>query len=227
MRIVSQARLPASWTNPQSPAPAPGLGTAAPRARSRETRRRFPGARIFTLATLLLGLPLNAQAQAQTQPKPEPRAQPQATAPEPTRREALATQGLPAERNFSYPWSWVWRATIRLLVVERGYVIDQQDPKSGFVLFHQAADEKNKKAALRGSIELIALDANNLDAGVRLLARVQNGGTHAAFTLLGALEQKIRREHGPPPVIPPPAKPEPKPPQKPGSKTGKSSVSGR
>lgn len=108
-------------------------------------------------------------------------------------------KGLPAERRVAYRWSQVWRAALRMLRVDRGWVIEDQSEEAGFVIF-QGPEGSN----IHGSLELIALGEKGSGAGIRLRAQVHNGGAHAAFTLLKALDRKLREDFGPP--APPSAK---------------------
>lgn len=111
---------------------------------------------------------------------------------------AMALQdrpGLPAQRKVKYRWSQVWRAAMRMIRVDRNWSIDDHSEEAGYLLFH--APEGSSQGA-RGSIELVALGKKESGSGLLVRAKVSNAGTHAAFTLLRALEQKLRADFGPP-----------------------------
>lgn len=110
--------------------------------------------------------------------------------PAPARRVG---KGLPAERRVAYRWSQVWRASLRMLRVDRGWAIEDQSEEAGFVIFQGPEGSK-----IHGSLELIALGEKDSGAGIRLRAQVHNSGSHAAFTLLKALDRKLREDFGPP-----------------------------
>lgn len=125
--------------------------------------------------------------------------------------------GLPAQRRVRYRWSQVWRAAMRMIRVDRSWSIDDHSQEAGYLLFH---DPSTQDGPLRGSIELVAMGEKESGSGLLIRAKVSNAGTHAAFTLLSALEQKLRADFGPPrPTSPPkpekPKKPAPKEPKEP------------
>lgn len=137
---------------------------------------------------------------------------------DPSPRTELCVQdrpGLPATRQVRYRWSQVWRSAMRLIRVDQGWSVDDASQEAGYLLFH---DPAASQSPTRGSIELIALGDKDSGAGLRIRAKVSNAGTHAAFTLLKALEQKLRADFGPPR---PPAPKKPEDPDKAPDKTKK------
>lgn len=117
--------------------------------------------------------------------------------------------GLPAQRRVRYRWSQVWRAAMRMIRVDRNWSIDDHSEEAGYLLFH---DPSTQEGSARGSIELVAMGEKESGSGLLVRAKVSNAGTHAAFTLLSALERKLRADFGPPQSPTPPKREKPKKP---------------
>jgi hypothetical protein len=105
----------------------------------------------------------------------------------------------------SYPVSDVWSSAVRFIRVDRGYVVREKDPASGYILFELGEGGKTYK----GSLELVrATDDQGRDA-TRAAFSLPDLPRHYEGMLLDKLGIKVREERGVPAPAPPAGKPPP------------------
>lgn len=97
-----------------------------------------------------------------------------------------------------YPFGEVWPAAIRLLRVDRGYMVREKDESSGYVLF----DVPEAGRTYRAALELVATaDADGRPA-TQILCSMPELPRHHENTLLERLQAKVRAERGVPAPAP-------------------------
>jgi hypothetical protein len=101
-----------------------------------------------------------------------------------------------------YPFGEVWPAAIRLLRVDRGYVVREKDEASGYVLF----DVPEAGRTYRAALELVATSDAEGRPATQILCSMSELPRHHENTLLERLQAKVRAERGVP-APPPRARP--------------------
>lgn len=99
-----------------------------------------------------------------------------------------------------YPFGEVWPAAIRLLRVDRGYVVREKDEASGYVLF----DVPEAGRTYRAALELVATTDAEGRPATQILCSMSELPRHHETTLLERLQAKVRAERGVPAAPPPP-----------------------
>jgi len=127
---------------------------------------------------------------------------------------APATAGAKSTRDFTYSYQALWTTTIRLLRVDRGYKVTDQDPSNGFILFVYPGT--GSVTECHGSLELMAVTDVNGYKVVRVVLQIAHQPSYVEVDLLDRLEQKLLDERGqPPPHRRDPPADKPKKPKKP------------
>ena len=112
-----------------------------------------------------------------------------------------------ADASFTYDAGVVWSTAVRLIRVDLGYEISEQDHDNGYLLFvvHQNGRDYN------ASLEFVAGQGERGISSVELTLRITGLPSTAEETILRKLRTKLREDYGQPPRAPI-APPEPTPP---------------
>ena len=98
-------------------------------------------------------------------------------------------------RRYGYEYEQVWSATLRLLVVDRGFKIIEKDPETGYIVFEFKESAKDERS-WRASAELIR-DKDPSDRPVVKVKLSIAGKPELPHTLLhDKLAEKLRSEYG-------------------------------
>jgi hypothetical protein len=105
------------------------------------------------------------------------------------------------EQTYSYPFSRVWTAAVRMLRVDFESAITEKDKDSGYFLFNFADAGKIHP----GSIEVVRIQNGNLES-VRVVVQVPALPTYFEQMMLDRLARKLGQDYGQPPTpkTPPP-----------------------
>jgi len=118
-----------------------------------------------------------------------------------------------AEATFTYEHDIVWSTAVRLLRVDLGYEIAEQDRENGYLLF--VIRENGRE--YRGAVEFVRGSGERGLPVVELRVRVTGQPRSTEETILRRLRTKLRDDYGLPPR--PPAAPPPPPEQPPAPET--------
>jgi hypothetical protein len=99
----------------------------------------------------------------------------------------------------SYPLGEIWSTAVRFIRVDRGYVVKEKDPASGYVLFELVESGKTYK----GALELVSTTDDDGRDATRASFALPDLPRHYETMLLDKLGAKIREERGTPPPAPP------------------------
>jgi hypothetical protein len=119
-------------------------------------------------------------------------------------------------KDFTYSYKAMWTTAVRLLRVDRGYAVTDQDQKNGFILFVYPGRGSVKEC--HASLELMAITDVNGYKVVRAVLQIASQPAYVEVDLLDRLERKLLEERGQPPPYrrdPPPPKKKPDEPKKP------------
>ena len=131
---------------------------------------------------------------------------------------APAAASADASAEFTYAPDIVWSTTVRLLRVDLGCDIAEQDRDNGYMLFvvHQNGRDYN------GSLEIVLGTGERDMPVVQMSLRIQGLSSSIEETYLRKLRTKLREDYGlpprapavePPPETPPPEEGETPPPE--------------
>lgn len=98
----------------------------------------------------------------------------------------------------AYHYEQVWGAAVRLIRVDQGFAISDQDRDVGYILF----DYTRSGHRAQGSLELIRSGASDRPE-IRVIVHLANTPSYLERLLLDQLERKLRNDFGDP------ARPEP------------------
>lgn len=104
------------------------------------------------------------------------------------------------ENSYHYRFEQVWGASVRLIRVDYGFRIQDQDRDVGYLLFEYRDGERTYP----GSIELVPTQQDGRDA-VRVVLTVPAMPSYVERMLLDRLSRKLVLDYGDP--LPPPAPP--------------------
>lgn len=110
-----------------------------------------------------------------------------------------------AEATFTYDHDVVWSTAVRLLRVDLGYEIAEQDRENGYLLF--VIHENGRD--YQGAVEFVRGSGERGIPVVELRVRVTGQPRSTEETILRRLRTKLRDDYGLPPR--PPAAPPPSP----------------
>ncbi|MBW2262543.1 MAG: hypothetical protein JRG91_11270 [Deltaproteobacteria bacterium] len=107
------------------------------------------------------------------------------------------------KRMLKYPYSWVMKASLRLIKIDLGCPIEEVDKDTGYILFRYTYQGVESPASLEIS------DLSSDDNGYLVNSRVMMNElpSWVETDLLDKLEEKLKDEYGDPPK--PKKKPEP------------------
>jgi len=108
----------------------------------------------------------------------------------------------------AYGYDRTWNAALRMVRVDMGFKITEQDATNGYLMFEYKSPENTK--ATPGSIELVR-SADGV-APVRVVVQLAQMPRYHEQLMLDELAQKMRREYGDPPAPRPPPPPKQDPP---------------
>lgn len=97
------------------------------------------------------------------------------------------------EQTFSYPYSRVWTAAVRLMRVDFEANITEKDRDDGYFLFEYPERGKN----VPGSMELVAQKQGENEA-VRVVLQIPSMPTYVENMILERLAKKLEQEFGAP-----------------------------
>lgn len=100
-----------------------------------------------------------------------------------------------AEATFTYDHDVVWSTAVRLLRVDLGYEIAEQDRENGYLLFVIHEDGRD----YQGAVEFVRGTGERGIAVVELRVRVSGQPRSAEETILRKLRTKLRDDYGLPP----------------------------
>lgn len=116
------------------------------------------------------------------------------------------------DRVFEYPVDQVWPTTVRLLRLDRGYLVTERDREAGYIMFEaESVDARGQIKKLAGSIEMVELAIAGRPR-VRVYVTTRGGPSHLPFAILDGIGHKLRGEYGRPQPAPPPNRPPTSPP---------------
>lgn len=107
------------------------------------------------------------------------------------------------KRSHKYPYSWVMKASLRLIKIDLGCTIEEVDKDSGFILFRYTYEGVESPASLE--LSDLSTDENGYLVNSRVMMNKLPSWVEA--DLLDQLEAKLKDEYGDPPK--PKKKPEP------------------
>lgn len=112
-----------------------------------------------------------------------------------------------AEASFTYDHDIVWSTAVRLLRVDLGYEIAEQDRDNGYLLFviHEHGRD------YQGAVEFVRGTGERGVVTVELSVRVTGQPLSAEETILRKLRTKLREDYGLPPREPAATTPAPEP----------------
>ncbi len=123
------------------------------------------------------------------------------------------------QADFTYPWTQVWQATVRLVRVDLDCPVTDRDPDVGYVMFNYRDAGRDHG----GSVELVrSLGPDGVER-VRVIVQVQSMPSWVERMVLDRLTRKLHDDYGEPPHVPRPPRQErgrppgdPTPPEPPG-----------
>ncbi|HEY1956788.1 MAG TPA: hypothetical protein VGH28_14310 [Polyangiaceae bacterium] len=122
---------------------------------------------------------------------------------------AIVTSGPSAsarsDYDSAYGYDRTWNAALRMVRVDMGFKITEQDATNGYLMFEYKSPENTK--ATPGSIELV----RSPDGPVRVVVQLAQMPRYHEQLMVDELVKKMRREYGDPPD-PRPAPPKQDPP---------------
>ena len=107
------------------------------------------------------------------------------------------------KRTLKYPYSWVMKASLRLIKIDLGLTIEEVDKETGYILFRYTYEGVDSPASLE--LSDLSSDENGYLVNSRVMMSKLPSWVEA--DLLDQLEAKLRDEYGDPPK--PKKKPEP------------------
>ena len=110
----------------------------------------------------------------------------------------LTAPGASAKSNYESPYGYdrTWNAAVRLVRVDNGWKVSENDKGNGYLLFDYKSPSDGKVTP--GTLELVR--GNEDDAPVTVLAQLPQEPEYHERVLLDSLASKMRREYGDPPV---------------------------
>ncbi len=111
-----------------------------------------------------------------------------------------------------YTYAQVWSTAVRLVRVDLGYQILENDEKAGYILFEAGENEQNKAP---GSLELLTTQSQEKTSQTKIIifSSIPKRPAYIERMVLDKLMRKLREENGDPPKqSDPPATPPPPPP---------------
>lgn len=120
----------------------------------------------------------------------------------------FAAPGLARARvqsDYTYQWSQVWQAAVRLVRVDLQCPITDRDEEIGYVMFTYR--EAGRDHA--GSVELVRAMGSNGVERVRVVVQIPAMPSYVERMLLDRLTRKLREDFGDAPRPPRPARPQP------------------
>lgn len=109
------------------------------------------------------------------------------------------------QETFTYSRSMIWNATVRLLRVDLGYEIAEQDADNGYILFVASQNGRT----YNGSIEFVEGTGEYGIPTVDVTLSVNGLSRSAEDALIRKLKTKLRSDYGLAPRPEPPAPPPP------------------
>ena len=113
---------------------------------------------------------------------------------------AIVTTGPSAsarsDYDSGYGYDRTWNAAMRLVRVDLGFKITEQDPTNGYLMFEYKSPESRKPTP--GSIELVR--AADPAAPVRVVVQLAQMPRYHEQVIVDELAKKMRREYGDPPA---------------------------
>jgi hypothetical protein len=104
------------------------------------------------------------------------------------------------EQSFSYPYSRVWTAALRMLRVDFNSPITEKDRESGYFLFEYPDGGKSYE----GSAEIVRVTENGVETA-RVVFQMPGLPSYYEQMLLDRLTRKLEQDYGSPPEAKPPA----------------------
>lgn len=102
----------------------------------------------------------------------------------------------------SYHYEQVWGAAVRLIRVDQGFAISDQDRDVGYILF----DYTRSGHRAQGSLELIRSERSDRPE-IRVIVHLSNTPSYLERLLLDQLERKLRGDFGDPAPVRPSSPP--------------------
>lgn len=96
------------------------------------------------------------------------------------------------EQTFTYPYTRVWEAAVRLVRVDFASPISERNRDDGYFLFEFTHDEDRYP----GSVEVVRVG----ETGVRVVIQIPGLPSYVERMLLDRLEKKLVADYGEPPV---------------------------
>ncbi|HEY3818594.1 MAG TPA: hypothetical protein VGL81_15575 [Polyangiaceae bacterium] len=117
---------------------------------------------------------------------------------------ALTAPGASAKSTYESPYGYerTWNAALRLVRVDNGWKVTENDEKNGYMLFDYKSPSGGKPTA--GTMELVR--GQDAEAAVSVLVQLSAEPQYHEQVILDGLATKMRREYGDPPIH---RKPEP------------------
>jgi hypothetical protein len=115
----------------------------------------------------------------------------------------LTAPGADAKSTYESPYGYgrTWNAAVRLVKVDNGWKVSDQDDHNGYLIFDYKSPSDGKVTP--GTLELVR--GRDDDAPVSVLAQLPQMPQYHEQVLLDSLASKMRREYGDPPVHKPKA----------------------
>jgi hypothetical protein len=112
--------------------------------------------------------------------------------------------------DFTYAWTQIWQAAIRLVRVDLGCPITDRDEDIGYLMF----DYREAGREHHGSVELVRTTGSDGIERVRAVVQIPSLPSYVERMILDRLTRKLREDFGDPPrrVRPPRAPPPSAPP---------------
>jgi len=101
-----------------------------------------------------------------------------------------------ADYDSAYGYDRTWNAAIRLVRVDLGFKVTEQDATNGYLIFEYKSPESPRPSP--GSIELVR--SADADGPVRVVIQLAQMPRYHEQLMVDELAQKMRREYGDPPV---------------------------
>ena len=111
---------------------------------------------------------------------------------------ALTAGHASAKSAYASPYGYdrTWNAALRLVRVDNGWKVTENDDKNGYLLFDYKSPETGK--SYPGTLELVR--GRDDDAAVSVLVQLPAMPQYHEQVVLDKLAAKMRREYGDPPV---------------------------
>jgi hypothetical protein len=100
------------------------------------------------------------------------------------------------EQSYSYPFSRVWTAAVRLVRIDFESTISEKDKDSGYFLFGFTDGAKSYP----GSVEVVRVQSGSGGESVRVIIQVPAMPSYVEQMMLDRLGRKLGQDYGPPPV---------------------------